>query len=170
MMSRALGLGVLLLLVLPAHAQDDSTQKRDQVLAPLIAELRAQQTDLKQRARLLDDREAQVSSLEAAVDARLKELQELSHSMQERISRWEATSGDNVRRLSKIYAAMPAARAAALIKGLDVDLATQVVAKMKDKQSAAILALLPEKRALAMSRKVAHPLAMEPAVPAKGGH
>jgi len=167
MRSLALGLVVLMLLAGPAAAKQDDGDQSAHALQPLIAELRAQQKVLAKRARLLDDREAQVSSLEAAVETRLAELEELARTVATRVAHAES-GGSNVRRLAKIYASMPPARAAALIKDLDVDLATQIVAKMKDKQSAAVMALLPKERALIMSQKVAHPLAMQPAVPAKG--
>lgn len=50
-----------------------------------------------------------------------------------------------------------------------MELATQIVAGMKHKQSAAVLSLVSEDRALAMSRNVAHPLGMEPASPKARG-
>ena len=64
---------------------------------------------------------------------------------------------------------MPPSRAAELVESLELELATQVLAKMKPKQSAALLPLLSEPRALSISRFVGHPLgiAPTPAVPEK---
>ena len=55
------------------------------------------------------------------------------------------------------------------MEDLEVELATQIVSKMKHKQSAAVMALVSRERALAMSRKVAHPLGMKPVTRAPAG-
>ena len=79
--------------------------------------------------------------------------------MEDRIAGWEYANEDkSLSRLAKIYGTMPPRTAASLLEQLDLDLATRIVAKMKHKQSAALLPLLSQPRALAMSRNVAHPL------------
>lgn len=133
----------------------------------LLEDLRVRARQLDRRARELDERERGLAELEAETTALLTELEAVREIVERRISAWEEDNGDTVRRLSKIYAAMPPARAARLIEGLDLDLATQIVARMKHKQSAAVLALIRRDRALAMSRQVAKPLRGRPAKPAK---
>lgn len=129
----------------------------------LLEDIRTRQQDLDRREAELLDRERQVESLEATVSTRMEEVESLATTVEGRIQAWEEGAGDAIRRLAKIYAAMPAGRAADLLEGLELALATQIVSKMKDKQSAAVLGLLSRERALAMSRNVAHPLMMDPA-------
>lgn len=146
-------------------SKESTSEAEDHSVTALLAEIRARQTDLERRERELDDRERSVVALEAAAAEQLVELERIAKTVEGRIAAWEEDNGDSVRRLSKIYSAMQPARAAALLEELDVSLATQIVAKMKHKQSAAVMTQLSESRALAMSRRVAHPLGMNPAQP-----
>ena len=68
--------------------------------------------------------------------------------------------------LAKLYAAMPPARAANLLSGLDLDLSVEIIRKMKQKPAAALLASMKSKRALAISRRLTDPLASPPRGPA----
>ncbi len=129
----------------------------------LLTEIRAREAELDRRERELDDREHSLQALEAEATRQLAEIERIASTVEERIAAWEADNGDSVRKLAKIYAAMPPTRAAQLLEELEVELATQIVARMKDKKSAAVLAQISERRALSMSRRVAHPLGMEPA-------
>ena len=121
--------------------------------------------ELDRRERGIVEREQAVAELEQAIAVQLEELETIARTVEERIAAWEADNGNSVRKLAKIYAALAPARAAELLEELEVGLATRIVAKMKDKQSAAVLARISETRALDMSRRVAHPLAMEPGTP-----
>ena len=172
-MSRRLGMAMLAVLAAPllangALAEDPSGGTVKPGVAALLEEMRERQRALDRRARELDERERSLAELEAEVGGLLDELEAVRRTVERRIAAWSEESGDTVRRLAKIYAAMPPQRAARLIEGLDLDLATQVVAKMKHKQSAAVLALIGRERALAMSRQVVHPLRGRPAAPAEG--
>jgi flagellar motility protein MotE (MotC chaperone) len=136
-------------------------------VAALLQEMRDRGRELDRRERELDERERSLGELEAEVAALLAELEDVRGTVERRIAAWQEENGDSVRRLAKIYAAMPPLRAARLIEGLELDLATQIVAKMKHKQSAAVLALIRQERALAMSQQVVHPLRGLPAQPAE---
>ncbi len=130
----------------------------DPAVRELLDELERRHRELDVRERSLDDREAQLGALESQIETRLAELETLGETVARRIQEFEDGQGDKVRRLAKIYGAMPAGQAASLIEAMDVALATQIVARMKEKQSAAVLAQVSEERALAMSRRVARPL------------
>jgi flagellar motility protein MotE (MotC chaperone) len=161
--------GISLLAVGGQGENPGETKTREYGVTTLLEEIHAHRVKLDRRARELDDRERQVKELERLVTERLIELEELASIVEKRIAAWEESNGDAVRQLAKIYSSMPPERAAPLLEKMDVELATQLVAKMKHKESASLLSLLSEKRALAMSRKVAHPLGMKPADVAKGG-
>ena len=142
----------------PARAAEDAPPETGPGVALLLEEIRTRATALDRREREIAERERALAELEAEVAALLGEIEGVREVVELRISAWEEENGDTVRRLAKIYASMPPARAARLIEGLDLDLATQIVAKMKHKQSAQVLALIDRKRALAMSNQVVYPL------------
>ena len=128
----------------------------------LAEELRERQRALEAWERDLDERERSLSDLEARLDARLAELAEIRELVDERVARFSEEAGDRVARLAKVYAAMPPTRAAPLLQRLEVELATEVLARMKPKKSAAVLAVMAPERALVLSRRVARPLSGEP--------
>ena len=163
--SLALGAGFGLASRAEAPAVTEPTRSPssdDPGVRALLDELDRRSRELDLRERALDERAEHVEALEARVEERLQELEQISATVERRIQAWEEGQSDKVRRLAKIYGAMKPQQAAQLIEGLDVGLATQIVARMKEKQSAAVLAYVSEDRALAMSRRVARPLANEP--------
>lgn len=165
---------VLVALALPQFAPSRVSAEAAKTTGPansdygvttLLTEIRSRQTELDRRDRELVEREQAIGELEHAIALQLDELETIAKTVEERIAAWEADNGNSVRKLAKIYAALAPARAAQLLEELEVGLATQIVAKMKDKQSAAVLGRISEARALDMSRRVAHPLAMELGTP-----
>ncbi len=148
----------------PTRAADEAVAEpaTDLGVVALLEEVRSRNAELDRRERELEEREAAVDELEAASRERIQEIREIAATLSRRIAAWEEANGDAVRRLSKIYAAMPAPRAASLIEELELRLATQILAKMKHKESASVLALLDPIRALAVTRHVAHPLSTDP--------
>ena len=161
--------GVALLATVGHGETPEKPENREYGVTTLLEEIRLHRVQLDRRARELDDRERQVEELERVATERLAELEKLAQVVERRIAAWEESNGDAIRQLAKIYSSMPPERAAPLLERMDVELATQLVAKMKHKNSASVLSLVSEERALAMSRKVAHPLGMKPADAAKGG-
>jgi flagellar motility protein MotE (MotC chaperone) len=132
-------------------------------LERLLSDIRSRSRELDQRESELAERERSVAELERAVDARLNELESVARRIELRIEEWEESRGaKTISKLAKIYAEMPAPVAAELVEELELDLATAVLAKMKPKQSAALLPLLSEPRALSISRFVGHPLGITP--------
>ena len=121
----------------------DEPETREYGVTTLLEEIRAHRVQLERRARELDDRERQVQELERIASARMTELEELADSVEQRIAEWEESNGDAVRQLAKIYSSMPPQRAAPLLEQMDVELATQLVAKMKYKDSASVLPNAP---------------------------
>jgi flagellar motility protein MotE (MotC chaperone) len=144
------------------RAEPSDATAGEPAVGALLAEIRTRQAELERREDELADRERRVDEAQAALDAQAAELERLAADVERRIAAWQEEHGDTIRRLARIYAAMPPDRAAALLERLDVELATQVVSRMKDKQSAAVLGHVSRERAVAMSRRVAQPLAMDP--------
>lgn len=150
---------------LDARAEDSAPTNPG--IEMLVGEIRVRQAELDSRERELADREAHLAELEEEIRARLDELAQITSAVETRIASWEQAHEDKqLSRLSKIYGSMEPRTAARLLEDLELDLATRIIAKMKHKQSAALLPLISQPRALAMSRSVAHPLG-NPALPSE---
>lgn len=124
----------------------------------LLLEIADRQAVFDRRERELEAREASVQELEARVSERIEELKALRADLEQGLSSLDEESELRVRQLAKMYASMPADRAAPLLEDIDRDLATAVLRRMKHKKSAAVMALLSRQAALSLSRRVAHPL------------
>ncbi len=163
---RALGLALVVCLG-SVDARAETTAPVNPGVEMLVGEIRVRQAELDSRERELADREAHLEELEAEITARLDELEKITSAVEERIASWETAHEDKqLSRLAKIYGSMDPRTAARLLEDLELDLATRIIAKMKHKQSAALLPLISQPRALAMSRSVAHPLG-NPALPSE---
>lgn len=162
-LSRALG-AVLFLVFCAASAQAQQEPGRD--VERLVEEVRQRETVLDRKAQELEERERTIVQLEARLDERLDELREIQKTIEERISDWEDQDGDRIKKLAKVYSAMPPARVAPLLENLDLDLATSIVANMRAKNSAAVLAAMNPEEALSLSLRSIRPL--EPKPPQEG--
>ncbi len=168
MMRRAQGLLTVALLpfalVSTARAADDMATEQASPVR-LLQEVASRHHALERREAELDERERSIAEREATLDARLAELEGIRESLETtiaaadgRIAEWEEREGDRIKKLSKMYAEMPPGRAAPLLEQLETDLATHIVSRMKDKDSAAVLSLMSDERALVISRLVARPI------------
>lgn len=124
----------------------------------LLSVVRERTVKLELREQEVAAREQTLDALEAETLRILEEARAIRLRVEQRIEEWEAQLGDRVARLAKVYAEMPANRAAPLLEGIGLDLATEVVARMKPKDSAAVLAKMSEGSALRISKRVARPL------------
>lgn len=148
-------------------ASSGSKMALSQGLDRLLDEIYKRRKELTEGERELARREVAVGELEALIEERIAILEKNRQEIEERITAWEGKDGDRAKKLSKVYAAMPAAKAARLLEKLDLDLAVAVLSGMKQKDSAQILALIPSTRALTMSKRMLRPLGAPPAGRAK---
>lgn len=125
----------------------------------LLIEVQKRQKQLIEAEREVARREAAVVELEAMIDERIAALEADRAAIEERIATWEQQDGDRIKKLAKVYSAMPPASAAVLLTELELDLAVSVLSGMKQKQSAKVLAAINPRRALVLSRRLARPLA-----------
>ncbi|MCP5042042.1 MAG: hypothetical protein GY944_13515 [bacterium] len=178
---------LLLLLVLPvvlpcgfaaqARAQGgDGSAERDDLQVPgsgsrmglsqgvdrLLSEVYKRQKELAEAEREVTRREAAVLELEVMIEERITSLEVDREEIETRIAEWEAQDGDRIKKLSKVYAALPPIKAARLLSDLELDLAVSVLSGMKQKNSAQVLAVIAPDRALVMSRRMVRPLTASP--------
>lgn len=161
----------LLLLLSLGYAASAASDEEPSPYAvePLLAEIRVRQAQLDRRERDLEERERTQDELEALIEDQLQEIKQQHETIESRIAAWEKKGNPRIKRLAKIYEAMQPANAAELLERLDANLATQIIAKMKHKKSAAVIERVSKKRALTVSRQVAHPLSFDPATETEGG-
>jgi flagellar motility protein MotE (MotC chaperone) len=127
-----------------------------------VRDLAEQSEHLAAREREVGERERSIGEIEAQVEERIAELQGLREEMERRIAAFEAQQGDRLPRLAKVYAAMPPERVAPLLQELELELAVSILARMKEKSSAAILAELPRGQAVLLTNRMARPLGGPP--------
>ncbi len=127
----------------------------------LLIEVHKRQKELIEAEREVARREAAVLELEVMIEERIAALEADRAVIEDRIATWEVQDGDRIKKLAKVYSAMPPARAARLLSDLELDLAVSVLGGMKQKESAKVLAVIAPKRALVMSRRLVRPLATD---------
>jgi flagellar motility protein MotE (MotC chaperone) len=143
----------------PATAAEDPVPA-DPAVARLLSELQSRRTQLERKEKELGQRERSVESLEASVTLRLAELERLQGDLEKRVAEWKAHEDQQVPKLAKTYGLMPAERAAQLLEQLEPDLATRILARMKQKNSAAVLAVMSRGHALLLTERMARPMAV----------
>jgi len=126
-------------------------QHRERELDLLTRELYERERSIEEREAHIDDRIGELERIRETIEARIEESER-------RITEWDARAGDRAKRLSKVYAEMPPGRAAPLLEQLDPDLATQILSTMKQKDAAAVMALMSDERAVGLSQRVARPV------------
>lgn len=127
--------------------------------AALIEQMRVRSRELDRRDGEVAARERSLADLEKKVEARIAELEGLQKTIDERLAGFSKENGDRIAQLAKVYGKLPAKKAAPLIERLEIDLAVQVVSRMKDKENAALFAAMSPDYAVRLSRLVARPLA-----------
>ncbi|CAG0990949.1 hypothetical protein MYXO_02395 [Myxococcaceae bacterium] len=110
---------------------------------------------LRERERVVAERESSGAQALAEVESRMAELEALRVAIDARLDRLDALEAEWMERLVEIYARMPAERAAAVIDGLDPELAAALLGRIRAPKAAEILAALPVERAVRLSEAIA---------------
>ncbi len=126
--------------------------------------------DFKDRKKALDQKEEELKTWEAEIqaqktdlDSKIKEIQnirkEISAQLEERVK----TDQAKIDTLVQVYSQMKSSQAAKVFESLDEDLAVDILTKMKKKSAADILNLLKADRAQVLSEKYAGYSSRKPA-------
>ena len=109
-------------------------------------------------SRTLEVREGDVLEMESAVEVEkavlaeeYNKLEALCRRLDDSMGQVEEAQLKSVKKLAKMYEAMPAKEAASILSGMDLEIVLGVLRQMKDRQAAKVMAALDPSRAAALS-------------------
>ncbi|MEO0392638.1 MAG: hypothetical protein AAF213_05240 [Pseudomonadota bacterium] len=113
----------------------------------LLQELSERRQDLMDRERQLDQREALLDAAEARFEEKFTELAALRDQLQGLLKAHDEDQEAKLASLVRIYESMKPKDAARIFDNLDMDVLLDVVVRMKESRSAAVLAEMQPDRA-----------------------
>ncbi|MBM4117012.1 hypothetical protein FJ251_04600 [bacterium] len=129
--------------------------------APAVAgadSLSLERKSLQARAANLARREGEIEDLQESLELERAVLAEefnklsgLRDGIQLATGQIEEARLRSLKKLAKVYEAMPAREAAAILSGMDVDIVLEILRNMKERPAAQVLAALDPGRAAALS-------------------
>lgn len=119
-------------------------------------------TNLNERKKQLDDREAELNRVEQelaqqkeSLEKRIYELEQMRKQISEKLEDRVRIDNEKVDKLVEFYSNMKPPQAAKVFETMDEDLVVQIISKMKKKNAADILNLLKPEKAQNFSEKFA---------------
>lgn len=109
----------------------------------VLRDLRKRDEELDRREAALAEREAALVTLEAEAASKLEELQAIRTELVEMVDREQVAAAERVTALARMVDTMKARDAAALLAGMDRDVALLVLRRVKPKQAGKILGEMP---------------------------
>lgn len=125
---------------------------RGPVLPELLVAIAEERRALEAQRELLDTEAAEIDLARAALLRQHGELTALQAEMGRLLANLRTGHADDVDRLVKMYEAMKPAEAGAIMTDLDLEVATLVIAAMKESRSGPILARMEPQRAQIISK------------------
>lgn len=108
----------------------------------VLQDLSKRREDLEKRSAELDAREALMAAAEQRVSQKVTELQSLKDELNKLLHTIDEQQMKRVNSLVKIYETMKPRDAAAVLEGLEIDVALDVLEHMKENKTAPILAAM----------------------------
>ncbi len=118
----------------------------------ILVSIEDEYAKLSERESKIDSREMELKTLEMEVDKKLAAMQQLRNELVKLLDRKDATEGERIGELSKIYEKMNPQKAAVLIKALDYQLAVDLLLGIKKKTAGKILDNLDPETATELSK------------------
>jgi len=134
----------------PTVTKPDSVEER-RLLYSLTEERTRLQDEYRRRGEELDLREIELKTLDAEVDKKIAEMQELRQEVQKLLAAKNTAEAKRIKGLSRMYEKMSPVQASRLLAGLDQELAVKILAGMAPKSGAKVLDNLPTKTATRLS-------------------
>lgn len=145
-------------------AQDEETEKNGTTVYSSVEERRLHALMQNERENILRDKkvlelkEKELKTLEAAVDKKigeidrkLAELQQMQKKIKELLAEKSGVERKRIQNLGKIFEKMTPGKAALAISGMDQQLATDLLGAMKPKAAAKVLNMLDKNKAAQLS-------------------
>lgn len=118
-----------------------------------FARLRERKVELDHREEEITKMETELAQQKQEVEVKLKELEEVRRKISSVLEEKVQVDEQKVENLVQFYSNMKPPQAAKIIETIDENLAVQVIAKMKKKNAADIMNLLPPEKAQMISEK-----------------
>jgi flagellar motility protein MotE (MotC chaperone) len=113
--------------------------------------LQARTDDISRREGAIEDLEESLELERAVLGEEFNKIDAMRRRIDMAVNRVEEQKLKSLKKLAKVYEAMPAKDAASILSGMDVDIVLEVVRNMKERPAAKILAALDPARAAAIS-------------------
>lgn len=127
----------------------------------ILYELAKRRETLNQREAELAAREALIGAAEQRMDARVAELRELRHSIEELVGKYNDQERKELKSVVKIYESMKPKDAAEILEKLDLPILLSIVDAMSERRSSAILAAMRPDRARELTAEMAREKAID---------
>lgn len=113
--------------------------------------LLARQAELARREGEIEDLQESLELERAVISEEFNKLSGLRAGIEQAAGQVESARAHSLKKLAKVYEAMPPKDAAAILSGMDVDIVLEVLRNMKERPAAQVLAALDPGRAAALS-------------------
>lgn len=137
-----------------AMDETDSGEEVEEVTDEMALErksLQARTDEISRREGAIEDLEESLELERAVLSEEFNKIDAMRQRIDMAVNRVEEQKLKSLKKLSKVYEAMPAKDAASILSGMDVDIVLEVVRNMKERPAAKILAALDPARAAAIS-------------------
>lgn len=126
-------------------SQQDMSDTPEQMR--LLEDLAARREQLDAREKALDNRDAMMKAAEKQIDAKISEMAALKDQMEKLLGQQQDEENSKIDSLVKIYSGMKPKEAAAIFNQMDMNVMLPVIAKMSERKSAAIMAVMDTAKA-----------------------
>lgn len=118
----------------------------------LLTEFKESRERLEKKEKDLRKRELELNILEAEVDKKLEQMEELSRRLEEMLAEKDAREQERVSQLSQMYNRMASAQAAQILLEVDTELAVGILGGMKARSAGAVLENMEGEKAARISK------------------
>lgn len=118
--------------------------------------LQAKAADVARREGAIEDLEESVELERAVLSEEFNKLDSMRKRIELAVGQVEESKVKSLKKLAKVYEAMPAPEAAAILSGMDADIVLDVLRFMKERPAAKVLAALDPARAAALSNMLSN--------------
>ncbi|OOY15237.1 hypothetical protein [Thioclava sp. DLFJ4-1] len=135
-----------------SNASADATGGCGPTPEELLMSVRQERDLLAEQKKKLDARSAEIELAKQGLDTQSQHLTELKDKVTKLLDKVDKSHSDDVDRLVSIYKNMKPAAAASIMNDLDIEVTVMVLATMKEREVAPIMAEMNPVRARAVSK------------------